>query len=159
MALGVLDASKLWRRRQVSGLGLTYDNQTPDDATKALQILLSGLLSAKGMAPITADGKLGPATCGAARWLDQNTGSALQAQYGLTSICQSYTDPKPAGSATTPKPVVVSPSSSATSPNAFEADQGSTILGLPLQTVGIIGLGAVGFYFFMQKGKKKGATT
>ena len=149
MSLGVLEGPQPKR----PALGLTYDNQTPDDATKALQAQISGFLAAKGMAPLTVDGKLGAGTCGAARYLDQNSGTQFMSGYGLTSICKAYTDPKPAGSSSKPTPVNISSPSSA-SPDAF-ATQDSTIFGMPAKTVGIIVLGAVGLYLFTNK--KKGA--
>lgn len=150
MSFGVLEGPSSHR----PALGFTYDNQTPDDATKALQAQINGFLAAKGMAPLTVDGKLGAGTCGAARYLDQNSGTALMSGYGLTAICKSYTDPKPQGSSSTPKPVNIS---APANPDAFATTQDSTIFGMPGKTVGIIVLGAVGLYLFTQK--KKGKST
>ena len=59
---------KVKMARSFSGLGLggwTYRNQTPDPTVKMFQQHINTQLKKLGYIPISEDGKLGPATCGA----------------------------------------------------------------------------------------------
>lgn len=65
------------RARTLRGLGAVSSTDMPwktkADATIALQSTINAYLLRFGMCPISVDGKLGPGTCGAARYvLDQN---------------------------------------------------------------------------------------
>lgn len=122
---------------------LTYGNSTPNAQTTALQNEINIVFVAHGLKPITADGKLGAGTCGAARYADQNFGTTLQAKYGL-SVCKAYTSPV-ATTVATKAPVTTSaaPTTAAASTSAVST-----------QTMLIVGALAAGAYFVFGRKKK-----
>lgn len=64
---------------------------TASSATLALQNLVNTQLAANGYNAIATDSKLGPATCGAMKLVDQLAGTGYLCQYG--GACTSYTTP------------------------------------------------------------------
>jgi len=97
--------------------GWTWMSPTPNPEIKTFQDHINQAIVAEGYKPITADGKLGPATCGAFNFVDTATYGSLFASDPTANIgiCQSFTNPTKVGS-TTPVP-------SPTSAEAQKLDQ------------------------------------
>lgn len=94
MGNGILSSNSLG---VVAGDGLGEDPSYPwreySADTKALQQATNEALVAHGYAPLTADGKLGPATCGAIRAMCEYVGPGCEAP----GTCQDFTPPVKAG--------------------------------------------------------------
>ncbi len=93
MSNGILSSNSLGI---VAGLGAdpSYPWREYSADTKALQQATNEALVAHGYAPLTADGKLGPSTCGAVQAMCEYAGGDCAAP----STCQSFTPPgKPGG--------------------------------------------------------------
>ncbi len=81
----------------------SWKNQTPNASVKAFQTWLNTQLKPRGYYPIDADGKLGPATCGAALHLlnyhgDVDwSGAAAQTYLDNYGLCQAWTYPTKVG--------------------------------------------------------------
>lgn len=93
MSNGILSSNSLGI---VAGLGEdpSYPWREYSADTKALQEATNEALAAHGYKPITADGKLGPATCGAIREMCTD----VTPECSAPSTCQSFTAPTPVGS-------------------------------------------------------------
>jgi len=72
-----------------------WREESPD--TKALQEAVNEVLPGMGYSRISADGVLGPATCGALRFIYQQTGDSWAIP---PDTCQSFTAPSRPGSGT-----------------------------------------------------------
>jgi hypothetical protein len=96
--------------------GWTWMNTTPNASVKLFQQHLNTALAADGYKLITADGRLGPATCGAFNFVAGNHPD-LFANDPIENIgiCQSFTNPTKVGN-TKPEP-------SPTSPEAKQLDK------------------------------------
>jgi hypothetical protein len=70
--LGSIGKRRAPRGIAMRGLGDAYPWREKNDATIAFQSTLNAHLLAKGMCPITVDGKLGSDTCGAVKFLNNN---------------------------------------------------------------------------------------
>lgn len=124
------------------------------DQTKTIQTQVNTVLSKNGYNPIAVDGKWGPATCGALTATVNMDGGDAMAQAltvigTLDTVCTGN-QKAPTKKGSTPKvsSVSVKPATSSSSSSS------GSFLGLPMQTVAIIALGAVGVVTVM--GKKKG---
>lgn len=130
------------------------DTTVADPQVKALQAQINTVLSKNGYNPITTDGKWGPATCGAlTATVNMDSGAtmaqALNLVGTLDTVCTAdQTAPTKKGSSSS-----VSVSSKTVTPVAPPAP---TFLGLPMKTVALIALGAVGVVLFTGP-QKKGA--
>lgn len=92
-------------QQTVNNSGKTLDAAT----VKTIQTTLNSQLSAQKMKPIAVDGKMGPATCGAARYLRLMNVSTVYDDYNLASgYCTTWTNPTLVG-ATTPLQTTVMP--------------------------------------------------
>lgn len=111
--------------------------------TKALQDATNAALAAKGYCPIAADGKLGPATCGARNRLtiDDTTG----AFYNNPSTCASYTTPRlqSAGCGGGSAPITATPETQASMDLPLLSSNTKKMLGF---AAGAIGAVAVVYY-------------
>jgi hypothetical protein len=128
----------------VSSAGLVFGNTTPNAQTQQLQRDVNALLTGHGMSAISTDGKLGAGTCGAARYVDRTFGSALQAKYGLSTVCKSYTEPSTIS--------VAAPRAPNTAPvdTSFEPQEASILTPRNLAIGAAIGAAA---WFFLRKKK------
>lgn len=129
------------------GSGYPWNAYSAD--TKTLQQSTNEALKAAGYCPITVDGKLGPATCGARKTLRE---SGAQPQMTWPSTCQTFKAPSKgpcAGSG-----VVAMPSAS-TKPAVTTA---SMNMGFDLKKLGAFALGAgavLGAAYYFNKRKRK----
>ncbi len=91
--------------RPTSSGGWTWKNQTPNASVKAFQDHINQAITQQGYKPIVADGRLGPATCGAFNFVDMKRFGALFANDPIQNIgiCQSFTNPTKIGSSTPEK--------------------------------------------------------
>jgi len=81
--------------------GWTWASPTPNPAIQAFQDHLNTCLTRTGFKPITADGRIGPATCGAFKTVGIDCGSVLASDpVSNMVICQSYVNPTKVGSST-----------------------------------------------------------
>lgn len=103
-------------KHPTSSGGWTWMNTTPNASVQLFQQHLNQALKSEGYKTITADGRMGPATCGAFNFVAGKY-PALFAKDPIENIgiCQSFTNPTKVGS-TKPEP---SPSS----PEAKQLDQ------------------------------------
>jgi hypothetical protein len=93
-----------------SGAGtFSWRNTSPNATVKKLQNALNPYLKANGANQISADGKLGSGTCGAAYWVDGVAGTTFYTDYGLASICKALTMPTKAGTKTPVQTISVVP--------------------------------------------------
>ena len=92
MSNGILSGNNLGI---MAGLGADPDYPWREYSadTKALQLATNDALRTNGYAPITADGKLGPATCGAVRVMCKITDTGCDAP----PTCQDFAPPVKAG--------------------------------------------------------------
>jgi hypothetical protein len=60
---------------------------------QSIQQQINAVLSANGYNPISVDGKLGPATCGAAMYLQQQNLATIYIDNGLSDYCTAWTNP------------------------------------------------------------------
>lgn len=96
--------------------GWTWLSSTPNASIKTFQTHLNTALSREGYKPINADGKLGPATCGAFKTVGgAHPGLFTSDPIANLRICQAWTNPTKVGQT---KPV-----SDPVSPIAAELDQ------------------------------------
>ena len=96
--------------------GWTWLSSTPNASIKTFQTHLNTALSREGYKPINADGKLGPATCGAFKTVGgAHPGLFTADPIANLRICQAWTNPTKVGQT---KPV-----SDPVSPIAAELDQ------------------------------------
>lgn len=109
----------------LSSGGWTWMNTTPNASVLAFQQHLNTALQADGYKPITADGRLGPATCGAFNFVGAAHADLFASDpVANIGVCQSFTNPTKVGSSTP----VPSPTSAAA--QALDAQYG----GLPWLT-------------------------
>jgi hypothetical protein len=100
----------------LSSGGWTWMNTTPNASVLAFQQHLNQALQMDGYQPITADGKLGPATCGAFNFVGAAHADLFASDpVANIGVCQSFTNPTLVGSST--------PVPSPTSPEAQQLDQ------------------------------------
>lgn len=97
MSNGILSSNSLGIVAAGMGADPSYPWREYSADTKALQQATNEALIAHGYAPITADGKLGPATCGAIRKMCDYVDSTSAPCYG-PSTCQDFAEPVKAGS-------------------------------------------------------------
>jgi hypothetical protein len=64
---------------------------------QSIQQQINAVLSANGYNSIAVDGKLGPATCGAAMYLQQQNLATIYIDNGLSDYCTAWTNPTPNG--------------------------------------------------------------
>ena len=87
--------------RPTSSGGWTWKNTTPNQSVLAFQQHLNTCLGRNGYKPITADGKLGPATCGAFKVIGGECPDLFANDpIGNIGICQAFTNPTKVGSST-----------------------------------------------------------
>lgn len=99
--LGSLSAGKKRRRFRlgpIRGLGddaSDYPWKVKSDKTTALQQATNQLLAEAALCPLTVDGKLGPGTCGARKYLNDNKDKFFTgiSEIANPSTCQSFTAP------------------------------------------------------------------
>lgn len=129
-----------------SASGLTMGNKTSDPRVVELQKAINAILTKNGYPAISADGKLGPGTCGAAREADKFGGN-LMSQYGLTSVCTSFNAPVRSGGGFSPSP----------SEASLVPESSGGLFGLDSQTIMIGGLVVLGLWAMLgDKKKEKG---
>jgi len=128
---------------------LVMGNKTSDPRVVELQKAINAVLTKNGYAAIGTDGKLGPGTCGAAREADK-LGAGLMAQYGLTSVCTSFTPPVKSGGGFSSG----GGGGSLAPPDTLSA---GTVLGMDMKTLLLVGAVAFGAYTLFGKKKKPGA--
>lgn len=97
--------------------GWTWMSTTANSEIKTFQDHVNQAITAQGYKPITADGRLGPATCGAFNFVDMAKYQSLFAKDPVDNlrICQSFVNPTKVGQS---KPVP-----SPTSPEGAELDK------------------------------------
>lgn len=149
-------SSSTVRDRSISSLGLTDAEQYPyglySAQTKLRQDTINVFLIKHGLCPIIADGKLGPATCGAALSLPllQDPDFVKSGAFAPMT-CQDAVFPRavnsPGGCGTGPTPPPVDPATA--SPQTATASMGGTG-GTVALCVGALALLSVA-YFAMRK--------
>jgi hypothetical protein len=102
--------------RPTSSGGWTWKNTTPNASVKLFQEHLNVAMARAGYKPIVADGRLGPATCGAFNFVRQED-LQLFANDPIQNIgiCQAFTNPTRVGSS--------SPEKNPTSPEGKALDE------------------------------------
>jgi hypothetical protein len=139
--------ANMWAEATKAGLPIgTYS-----DKTLEVQKQLNTNLVSHDMSPIDADGKLGAATCGAARWVDKNTGQWF---FDYNAICKSFTDPTSAKVAANtvkvPPPSTVVPVAPADSALVLNSGKGKTSTAT-MVTGGIVVAALAGGYYWAKK--------
>lgn len=82
--------------------GWTWASPTPNPSIKAFQDHINACLTRHGFKPIAADGRIGPATCGAFKTVGGDCPDLFVSDpIGNIAVCQSWTNPTKVG-ATTP---------------------------------------------------------
>jgi hypothetical protein len=97
-----------FRRQQMQGLGaVTFGNTESNQTVYEAQVFLNSVLKSSGYLQLTADGKLGKATCGACAWLmqggasDYNKGiyfdlnTVPQSVFEIWNVCASSSQTPP----------------------------------------------------------------
>lgn len=152
--LGSIGARRSARGIGVSGLGddsADYPWKAFSEKTKALQQATNLLLAQAALCPIETDGKLGPGTCGARKYLNDNKDRFFTgvAQIAYPSTCQSFSTPASVTSGCGNATKVPSSTTSASSANvlpqpALEAGMSSgTKRTLGFALGGLLAIGAV----------------
>lgn len=152
--LGSIGARRVRGGIGVSGLGddsSEYPWRAFSEKTKALQKATNLLLAQAALCPVEEDGKLGPGTCGARKYLNDNKDRFFTgvAQIAYPSTCQSFSTPASVtsgcGNAKPPSSTTASSSSSAILPApALEAGMSSgTKRALGFALGGVLAIGAV----------------
>ncbi len=151
--LGSIGARRVLKGVAMRGLGednVSYPWKVFSAQTKALQESTNSLLAQAALCPIAVDGKLGPGTCGARKYLNDNKDRFFT---GIESIaypatCQSFTTPATLTTGcgnNAPKPSTsISPSSTLPAPATLQAGMSSSTkrtLGFALG--GALAIGAV----------------
>jgi len=116
---------------------------TASPATLAFQNLANTQLAANGYNPITADSKLGPATCGAMKLLDQVASTGYLCQYG--GACTSFTLPTKRVSAVVSAPPATPGAQPIVIPTKKPISTASLAMG------GVALLAAGGLYYYAKK--------
>lgn len=115
--------------------------------TKALQDLTNQALKAHGYCPVNADGKLGPATCGAVKVMLEITGQTDQSP---PSTCQGFTAPSKQPCLTaSPAPPPASASPAVTTSSMISLGGKSDTLWLVAGAV--VAVGAIGAALYFTK--------
>ena len=138
-------------RRSVRGLG---DNNAADipwgqksDYTVSLQSTINAYLLGQGMCPIAVDGKLGPGTCGAARYVLNAQGDKSNEEMPVACAGRAATAPvKNTGKNCGAAPTSVTPSGPVVLPSQPVLEAGmssSTKRALGFALGGVLAIGAV----------------
>lgn len=135
-----------------AGAGLTCGAASPQKlvaggnaATLAFQQLANQQLAATGYTTLVADSKLGPATCGAMKLLDQIAGTSYVCQYG--GACVSFTMPvkQAGGGGATTSPSAIGPA--VVAPAQASASSSKLVIGAAV----LVGVGVL-YYVAKKKG-------
>lgn len=82
----------------------------------AIQKTTNAALTANNFKPITVDGKLGPATCGAALYVQQMKWSTVYTDNNLSAYCKAWTNPTMVGKTVPEQTTVLQESNGITTP-------------------------------------------
>lgn len=118
------------------------------DDTKSLQATLNSMLKSQGLCQISTDGKLGPATCGAAK--------AMNPEW-VPSTCQGFTTPTkcaPGTPAPSPGPAPAPPPTTPAAPLP-SAPGGSMFAGKGLLIAGVAAVGVGAFLLARKKRRRR----
>jgi hypothetical protein len=152
-SIGARGGKKRRRGYNLRGLGddaTDYPWKVKTDATKTLQVSTNASLVKAGMCPIVADGKLGPATCGARNYLTVNSQQVFGQEmvFANPSTCDGHENelvrPKSAAGGGCSSGTSIKPLSPLPEPAIVDAGMSSsTKRALGFALGGVLAIGAV----------------
>lgn len=101
----------------------------------AIQKTTNAALTSHSFKPIVVDGKFGPATCGAALYVQQMKWSTVYTDNNLSAYCKAWTNPTMVGKTTPEMTTVIQTSDGLTPPTTPQWGQSDPSLAATQQTI------------------------